>query len=342
MRRLVTSSCAATLLLAGGLVVGSQVGTAGQPETMPSTEPAGVTTEVGMTTEAAAATETSAATEAPAAMEDHPLVGLWSAIADDDPEAPPLLLAFSPHGIVQSVEGGSSSLGVWEATGPTSGAMTLVLQSSGEEEGESEERATLRATFDVDSDGQSLTAEYTIEFVGEGVPAGEFGPGTATGTRIVVEPMGTPAGSLEDLFGAFEEGADVSSPPPDSSEPGTSGPGSSGPPETGPDANVERYCALVQELDEAGADAFAELEADESATDEDFAAAERQFIEDHQDKFDELRDIAPEEIANDVDVLLAAQEQRAAGGEQEDVAPEVAAAEERIGAFEDEHCTTSN
>jgi hypothetical protein len=194
------------LLLAGGLVVGSQVGSAGHPETVPSTEAAGVTTEVATTTEAAAATETTAGTEAAAAMEGHPLVGLWSAVADDDPEGPPLLLAFSPHGVVQSVEGGSSSLGVWEATGPTSGAMTLVLPPSDDEEGGSEEgNVTLRATFDVDADGQSLTAEYTIEFVGEGGPAGEYGPGTATGTRIMVEQMGTPAGSLEDLFGQFEE-----------------------------------------------------------------------------------------------------------------------------------------
>jgi hypothetical protein len=35
---------------------------------------------------------------------------------------------------------------------------------------------------------------------------GEYGPGHVTATRINVEPMGTPAGSLEDLFAQFEEG----------------------------------------------------------------------------------------------------------------------------------------
>ena len=57
------------------------------------------------------------------------------------------------------------------------------------------------------------------------------------------------------------------------------------------EANVERYCEIVQELDEAGSEAFAELEGDESATEEDFAEVERQFIEDHQDDFDELRGV---------------------------------------------------
>ena len=53
-------------------------------------------------------------------------------------------------------------------------------------------RSTIRATFEVAADGQSLSAVYTIEFVETGVPTGQMGPGTATATRIVVEPMGTP------------------------------------------------------------------------------------------------------------------------------------------------------
>ncbi len=64
----------------------------------------------------------------------------------------------------------------------------------------------IRAAGDVSEDGQSFTAEFTIEFTGEGAPTGEYGPGHVTGTRINVEPMGTPAGSLEDLFAQFEEG----------------------------------------------------------------------------------------------------------------------------------------
>ena len=99
---------------------------------------------------------------------------------------------------------------MWEATGPTSATLTLIQQFPAED-GESADRATIRATIEVDPDGQSFTAEYTLEFIGEGAPAGEFGPASATGTRIAVEPMGTPAGSLEDLFGQFEEGTEPAS-----------------------------------------------------------------------------------------------------------------------------------
>ena len=106
-------------------------------------------------------------------------------------------------------------------------------------------------------------------------------------------------------------------------------------------SNVERYCELVQELDNSGSEAFADIEEDGSATEEDFAEAERQFVEAHQDDFDELREVAPDEIADDIDVLLAAQEERAAGGEQEEVSDEVVAAEERVGAFEDANCGES-
>jgi hypothetical protein len=106
--------------------------------------------------------------------------------------------------------------------------------------------------------------------------------------------------------------------------------------------NVERYCELVEELDQAGTEAFAALEADESATDEDYAAMESQFLEEHADDFDELREVAPDEIADDVDVILTAQEERAAGGEQEEPSEAASAAEERIGEFEDANCDSAD
>ncbi len=63
MRRLVISLSAATLLLIGGVVAGSPVGgTAGQPETVPSTEAAVATTEVPVASSVAPA-----GSEAPAA-----------------------------------------------------------------------------------------------------------------------------------------------------------------------------------------------------------------------------------------------------------------------------------
>ena len=236
MRRLVTSSCAATLLLIGGLAVGSQVGTAGQAQTVPSTEPAVATTEVAMTTEAAAATEAPAATEpaateAPAtteavaatdaesteaetaaSTEGHPLVGAWMLVDEANPGSAPFLASFSSDGIYIQTDAAGTGYGAWEATGPSSAAVTFVIQLSDDEGGDAG-RVTIRATGEVGPDGQTFTGEYTIEFVGGGAPPGEHGPGSVTGTRIVVEPMGTPAGSIEDLFGGFEEGADVSAPP---------------------------------------------------------------------------------------------------------------------------------
>ena len=104
------------------------------------------------------------------------------------------------------------------------------------------------------------------------------------------------------------------------------------------EGDVERYCELVDELDQAGSDAFEGL--DETSTDEDFAEAERQFLEDNADAFEELEDVAPEEIADDIDTLLEAQEERAAGGEQEETSEDVSDAEERVGEFEDENCTS--
>jgi hypothetical protein len=102
--------------------------------------------------------------------------------------------------------------------------------------------------------------------------------------------------------------------------------------------DVDRYCELVAELDEAGSDAFAELEADDAATEADYARTERQFIDDHADEFDELREVAPEAIADDLEVLLTEQEKRASGGDQEETSDEAEAAEERIGEFEEKNC----
>ena len=95
-------------------------------------------------------------------------------------------------------------------------------------------------------DGQTFTAEFTIEFTGEGAPTGEYGPGHVTGTRINVEPMGTPAGSLDDLFAQFEEGttptdtAPVETTPagttPAGTEPVATAPASTAPVDTTPES----------------------------------------------------------------------------------------------------------
>ena len=50
----------------------------------------------------------------------------------------------------------------------------------------------------------TLTATFTLALLGDAPPAGiEYGPGSVTGQRMVVEQMGAPAGSLNDLFASF-------------------------------------------------------------------------------------------------------------------------------------------
>ena len=133
-------------------------------------------------------------TEAP------PIVGAWILAFDDFPDEPPDLVAFHSDGTFQQASAdGTNGIGSWEATGPNSINLTFV-------EVDEEGLAMVRAAGEVSENGQSFTAEFTIGFIGEGAPSGEYGPGHVTGTRINVEPMGTPVGSLDDLFAQFEEG----------------------------------------------------------------------------------------------------------------------------------------
>ena len=98
---------------------------------------------------------------------------------------------------------GTTSIGSWEATGPNSFNLTfnsLSLTGSTDRLEGSFAMGTIRAAGEVSEDGQSFTAEFTLELTGEGAPPGEFGPGSVTGTRINVEPMGTPVAPVEALF----------------------------------------------------------------------------------------------------------------------------------------------
>jgi hypothetical protein len=159
---------------------------------------------VGTSAVASGATDTTP----PVASDGHPILGTWTLTDTTDPEDPSTFVAsFSGVGNYVQVEEGEVNLGVWGATGPTSAALTITGQEPPEEGGGS---FTIRATIEVAPDGQSLAAEYTVEVSGvEGAPTGEYGPGQVTGTRVAVEPMGTPVGSLDELFAGFEEGTEV-------------------------------------------------------------------------------------------------------------------------------------
>jgi hypothetical protein len=103
----------------------------------------------------------------------------------------------------------------------------------------------------------------------------------------------------------------------------------------GPD--VERYCQLTAELDRAGEEAFQGLEQDPQATEEDFEAAEKEFVESHQAQLDEVEQVAPEEISQDVETLSNALRARAGLGPEVDEAEE-AAADKRVQGFEQQNC----
>jgi hypothetical protein len=133
-----------------------------------------------------------------ASMSGHPVVGTWTLTDVDDPEGVPFLAVFTSDGVYHQVSyDGFVGYGVWESTGPASGALTFMGQVP-DDAGDFGGSVTVRVVFDVADDGQSLTASYTIEFVApDGSSEGEQGPGEVTGTKMMVEPMGTPVAPVE-------------------------------------------------------------------------------------------------------------------------------------------------
>lgn len=132
----------------------------------------------------------------PGAMAGNPFVGAWDADTDtSDPSNPPSLIVFNRDGTYLQVDPGGSGVGVWEATGPRSVALTILFHN--QDENGNVGTVKVRASGEVDASGDTFTATYTVEFTGpDGTSSGEMGPGTATGTRIAVEPMGSPVGPL--------------------------------------------------------------------------------------------------------------------------------------------------
>jgi hypothetical protein len=62
----------------------------------------------------------------------------------------------------------------------------------------------IRGTVEVAENGLSFTAPYTLEVVApDGTRSGEYGVTTAQGTRITLEDMGVPVGTLAELEGAM-------------------------------------------------------------------------------------------------------------------------------------------
>jgi len=142
----------------------------------------------------------------------HPLVGTWEVRADlGDGDTSCLSRdVFTDEGaFIEADCEGTVIIGTWEPTGDSTA--TISFTSSDPEGG----TYTIRASVEVAPDKQSFTGTFTFELTdpatGEG--SGEYGPGTATGTRLVAEAPGTPEGPVMDLFGQFE-GTPEASPAP--------------------------------------------------------------------------------------------------------------------------------
>ena len=108
--------------------------------------------------------------------------------------------------------------------------------------------------------------------------------------------------------------------------------------ETTASADVDRYCELTQQLDKAGSEAFRELEQDPDATEQDFEQAEAEFVRQNEAELDELAEVAPEEIQEEVAVVLASLRGRAGLEEQPPDDQMSQKAEQALQRFERENC----
>jgi hypothetical protein len=97
--------------------------------------------------------------------------------------------------------------------------------------------------------------------------------------------------------------------------------------------DVGRYCELVHEIEVE----FSAVDIDANATADDVARMRLEFIEAHQNEFDELRAVVPDEIRDEVEVLRQAERQLAEGGDAS--LPEAQQAEERVAEFDTENCS---
>jgi len=132
------------------------------------------------------------------ATDEHPAVGVWLSDGSPDDTTDPLdLMTVAPGGIVTIALPDGTGYGPWAATGERSVDATFLIQQSDPEAG-LVGYATIRTSIEVAEDGQSFAGTYTIEFPAAmaeamGLPVGQqVGPGTVTGQRIAVEPMGEP------------------------------------------------------------------------------------------------------------------------------------------------------
>ena len=128
---------------------------------------------------------------------DHPLVGTWIVdVNTQDMEDPPALLTIGDDGTLRLTDCcNGPGAGVWAPSSTRTADATVMLPWYDDDGFVGYN--TIRGDVVVSSDGDSLTATYTMDIPArDGTTTGQLGPVTATGTRMTVEPIGEPVGPL--------------------------------------------------------------------------------------------------------------------------------------------------
>jgi hypothetical protein len=128
-----------------------------------------------------------------------PLVGTWQMTPDTtDPLGSFVLTTFGADGTVTNITtDGTTTLGVWAATGDATADVTVLGTTNGPA------FVVIRASITVAEDGQALTGTYTSEYIFDPTGGGtsqEIGPGTLSGTKVRVSAPGTPVDTYASFF----------------------------------------------------------------------------------------------------------------------------------------------
>ena len=149
---------------------------------------------VGMAT--AAAAQDAAATAA------SPLVGIWVTSPSGDEGGS--ITALSSDGIVVDHEAdGTTAIGTWEATGPTSGTITFVFFMN-EPADQFTGTVIIRATLEYDEAADSVSASYLVSGARQDgtIVFADDEPSTTTLTRMPVQGPDMAANPIDALTSA--------------------------------------------------------------------------------------------------------------------------------------------
>lgn len=139
-------------------------------------------------------------------MDSHPLVGTWIVTDESgDPTSTPSIVSFTSDGTVVDLEVGLTTAGVWEETGDDSGDATFAgfTNFNG-----TDVTVIIRISAEVDED-DVFTADYSVTVVASDGTVLFSDTGTATGTRMEVEPVEAGGSTLNGLPTWVTQAADT-------------------------------------------------------------------------------------------------------------------------------------